>query len=366
MNTSPSPRLGGLRRRSRILVLVLLTILATPVVVVAVSPTTTGTLTHREAAGSDATFIEILGIDVHVTHAAHQPSPNSAASFDVVPPPLIVLLHGFGASTGTWDATMQHLSELGTVVAYDRPGFGFTQRPLDDHLSRLVQAHEVDPYGNDGQIAIIDALVTRFSQGGPLVLIGHSAGGSLAVEYALARPGHADLLVLVAPALLTTGGINPTVQGWLSTAPLERAAPVLMRWAARSSDRLLERSWSDPNLVPDQVRDRFRQPQAVIDWERGLWRYINASSPTDAAEGLGQLLTPALVIAGNIDRVVPATDARRVAEGLTNSRLVLIPGAGHLPHEEDPVRFMEHLTSSWPLSESRGTIPDLPDRQRPH
>jgi len=44
--------------------------------------------------------------------------------------PLILLLHGFGSSTFTWDRVGPALAQLGTVVAYDCPGFGLSQRPL--------------------------------------------------------------------------------------------------------------------------------------------------------------------------------------------------------------------------------------------
>jgi pimeloyl-ACP methyl ester carboxylesterase len=44
--------------------------------------------------------------------------------------PAFLLLHGFGASTFTWRAVWQDLALLGQTVAYDRPGFGITSRPL--------------------------------------------------------------------------------------------------------------------------------------------------------------------------------------------------------------------------------------------
>ena len=72
-------------------------------------------------ADPDSRFIELNGLNVHYKQAGSGE-------------PLIVLLHGFSASTFSWREVMQPLAAFGTVVAYDRPGFGLTERPLGDEL----------------------------------------------------------------------------------------------------------------------------------------------------------------------------------------------------------------------------------------
>ena len=81
-----------------------------------------GTKTNIEAAGVNAEFALVNDINVHV-----DTEPYSGNRVDNVP--LFILMHGFGASTFSWRYAMDSLSKQGEVLAYDRPGFGFTDRP---------------------------------------------------------------------------------------------------------------------------------------------------------------------------------------------------------------------------------------------
>jgi pimeloyl-ACP methyl ester carboxylesterase len=76
-------------------------------------------------------FVDLNGLKVHIVRV------GSGA-------PLIVLLHGFGANTSSWRRFLPPLAELGTVVAYDRPAFGLTDRPLGDALRNWPG---LNPYG---------------------------------------------------------------------------------------------------------------------------------------------------------------------------------------------------------------------------
>lgn len=70
-----------------------------------------------ELADQDSKFIYVRGIWLHYKTYGHGKQ-------------LFLLLHGFGSSTFTWDLVAPTLAQLGTVVSYDRPGFGLSQRPL--------------------------------------------------------------------------------------------------------------------------------------------------------------------------------------------------------------------------------------------
>ena len=302
-----------------------------------------GTLTIDQAAerslGARPTFLELEGIDVHVERAAFRGE---------VPPgerePLIVVLHGFGASTATWREMLPDLAVLGEVIAYDRPPFGFTERPVADA--------EVDPYGTEGQVELLGAVIDATRGDDPdreVVLLGHSAGGALAAEFALRRPGEVDALVLVAPAVLTTGG----APGWLSPVlgfpPVDRAGPWLARAAAGGAEELLERSWHDPALLTDVQRDRYDEPQQVEGWEQGLWRLVRAPSALQVSEDPGALTVPVLLVTGDDDRVVPTEDTEALADLIDDSQLSVLGRTGHVPHEESPAAFLEAVVEGWPL-----------------
>ncbi len=340
----------------------------------AVPFTSTGTLGHREAAdawvadgggwshaaGEPATFLEVLDIELHVERLPAGAGAGTGAAGDA---PLVVLLHGFGGSTATWRDTAPALAAGGAeVVAYDRPAFGFTERVLDDALDALRARLGVDLYGPDGQVALLDALLdTLLDADGagadgaarPMVLVGHSAGGTLAAEYALRRPERLAGVVLVAPAILTTGGTPAWARPVLTLPPVDRGGPFVARLAARGSDRLLEASWHDPTRVDDAMRAEYAAAQAVRDWERGLWALVRAPGTFDIAERPADLAVPVLLVTGDDDRVVPTDDTRELATLIAGAELVVLERVGHVPQEEDAAgtldaiaRFLARVTAS--------------------
>ncbi|MEL0237102.1 MAG: hypothetical protein VW952_01775, partial [Aquiluna sp.] len=85
---------------------------------------TSGTLTKEEAAaklwGDQSQFVNFAGHDVHIIEAGDPNSEN-----------LLILLHGFGASSFSYKDTLEPLAEVAHVIAYDRAAFGFTERPTE-------------------------------------------------------------------------------------------------------------------------------------------------------------------------------------------------------------------------------------------
>ena len=106
-----------------------------------------GTLTNVEAAGPDEQFENFSGLSVHVDHREYRGDCKCDA-------PLIILMHGFGASTYSWRSVIEPLRNLGEVIAYDRPGFGFTERPT--HWAG------VNPYGFEGNFRILDSIISTY------------------------------------------------------------------------------------------------------------------------------------------------------------------------------------------------------------
>ena len=194
-----------------------------------------GTLTYREAAGKDAQFATLNGLDVHVETRAYSGAVKN--------PPLIVLMHGFGASTFSWREVIDPLSKFGEVLAYDRPAFGFTERPTEWSGD--------NPFSFVGNMKLLDALLERFTQGRKVVLVGHSAGGQLAAEYARLNPAKIDALVLVDPAILTTGG-GPSGLDWFYQIPqIDRLGPILVSSIASSGNDVIRKSFYDQSKLTD-------------------------------------------------------------------------------------------------------------------
>ena len=296
----------------------------------AVPVNTSGTLTNKEAAAlswnGESEFVELAGHEVHLVTAGSQQSDR-----------LIVLLHGFGASSLTWKEVLEPLSSSGFVVAYDRAAFGFTERP--------TTIGEVNPYSSVGQLQVIDELVSRYGQGKEVVILGHSAGGALALGYALDHPEKVQKLILEAPAVYGTGGA-PSWLNWVFDIPqLDHLGPLAVSSIASSGLQILDSSYYNKDLVTDQVVANYTAPLDVIGWERAFWEFNKAPRSLNLVERLDQLSVDTLIITGDTDEIVATADSVRLNGELPDSTLEIISESGHLPNEEKPLEFVEAVIS---------------------
>lgn len=293
---------------------------------------TSGTLTNAQAAGENAQFEELGGVSVHVEQVAYSGTCDCKA-------PLIVLLHGFGASTFSWREVEEPLSKLGEVVAYDRPGFGFTERP-----TTWVQTN---PYSFTGNFNILDDLIAKLGVDRKVILVGHSAGGQLAAEYARLNPTKVSSLILVDPAILTTGGGPEGIQ-WVYDIPqVAKLGPILVSSIATSGDQLIYQSFVDKKKVTKRVLAGYHRPLKVAGWEQAFWNFATASKKNQLAGNLNHLNMPTLLITGDADTVVPTADTTKLKAMIPGSMLEIIASAGHLPHEEQPEAFMLAVERNW-------------------
>lgn len=285
-----------------------------------------GTLTNVEAAGPGAKFSKLYNIDVHIETQKYTGDCRCDA-------PLIVLMHGFGASTFSWRKVIEPLGKYGEVIAYDRPAFGFTERP--------AITLGVDSYGFEANFGILNDLIAQYGTKRPVVLVGHSAGGQLAAEYARLNPAKVQGLVLVDAAIITTGG-SPDGLSWFYQIPqIDKLGPILVSSIAQTGDDLLRRSHFDQSQVTQDVYDGYHQPLKVKGWERAFWRFATASRKNDLLANLGTIKTPTLLISGVADTVVPVADQAKLKAKIPGSELVLIEKSGHLPQEEQPKAFLD-------------------------
>ncbi|NTW44354.1 MAG: alpha/beta hydrolase, partial [Anaerolineaceae bacterium] len=140
-------------------------------------PKLEGTQSAKSLADPDSQFVQINDVEIHV---------KSSESGE----PAFLLLHGFGASLYSWNSVIGPLSEQGKVIAYDRPAFGLSERPL-----KWVGQN---PYSSEAQIALVLGLLDYYNLQ-KAILIGNSAGGSIAMQFALAYPERVSALILVDP-----------------------------------------------------------------------------------------------------------------------------------------------------------------------
>lgn len=284
-------------------------------------PAIENTRSPDELAGPQGGFIEMNGLRVYYELSGQGQ-------------PFYVLLHGFGASTFSWREVTGSLAEMGTVLVYDRPGFGLTQRPLE--------WEGLNPYSPQANQELLVAFLDHFGVD-KAVLVGNSAGGTLAMQAALRFPERIEALVLVDPAVYSGGGAPAWIRPLLATPQLRRLGPLFVRRIFSSAENLIGMAWYDPNRITPEILDGYERPLQVANWDKALWELTLASRESDLASRLKEIQVPTLVMTGEDDRIVPVEESIRLSGELPDAQLEVFPKCGHVPQEECPVEFMDAL-----------------------
>ncbi|MEZ4608292.1 MAG: alpha/beta hydrolase [Deinococcales bacterium] len=252
----------------------------------------------------------------------------------------LVLLHGFGSNALSWEALLKPLSNYGTVAAFDRPAFGLSTRGLKD-------SWQSNPYTPESQVAITLAMTSEL-KAAKTVLVGNSAGGTIALQTALARPEQFAGLILISPAVYASGGPPSWMRPLLFLPQSTHVGPIIARqFAGEAGKGLLEAAWSDPNRISDQIRENYALSQKVANWDKSLWEMIRANEAQKFdPESLKALEIPVLIIAGEQDKIIPLADNEKLAQALTQAKLVRLPDCGHVPQEECPEATLATI-STW-------------------
>jgi pimeloyl-ACP methyl ester carboxylesterase len=306
-----------------IVIIVLLLILLIAPLLIPVPPLE-GTVPPEQLADPDSRFVDVNGLQVHYKTAGQGE-------------PTLLLLHGFAASVFSWRETMEPLSEIGTVIAFDRLAFGLTERPLPGEWPGE------NPYSPEAQADLTVALLDTLGAD-TAVLVGHSAGGTIAVLTALHHPERVEALVLVAPAIYHEGGTPGWARPLLRIPQVRHLGPLLVRSISALGEELMRSAWHDPGKITSEIMAGYKKTLQAANWDRALWEFTLASHPLDLPDQLDEITMPVLVITGDDDRIVPTDQSVHLADELPNAKLMLIPECGHLPQEETPDQFLQAVT----------------------
>lgn len=227
----------------------------------------------------------------------------------------LLLINGFGADVSDWEPLTALLPDR-ELIAFDQPGMGqstFTPRPV--RMSALARM----------TVAVLDHCGIERAD-----VLGYSLGGVLAQELACTAPERVRRLVLAAttPGVPSMGPPPAAIRLLMSsrryTDP-EFAADVLKRLAGGRTAR-------DPDMLRAAVQRRLAEPANPQALRRQLWSGLGWS----AQRRLPKLRIPTLVLYPGDDPLVPISNAHRLASLIHDSRLEIIPGAGHLFLFDDP------------------------------
>jgi pimeloyl-ACP methyl ester carboxylesterase len=246
--------------------------------------------------------------------------------------PVLVLLHGNGVLADDFEHSglLDRAAEHYRVIAFDRPGFGYSERPRSKVWTPQAQArllhHALQEIGVDSAI-----------------VLGHSWGTLVALSMALEVPDFVRGLVLL------SGYYYPSLRADVVTAgPAIPVVGDLMRYTVSPLvTRMLWRPLTKKVFAPQQVDPRFDE---IPVWMMLRPKQLRASAAETAmmvpsamslVKRYPELKVPAMVLSGTKDGIVDfGHNSERLSERLPDSELQLQPGVGHMIHYARPDEVM--------------------------
>jgi pimeloyl-ACP methyl ester carboxylesterase len=251
--------------------------------------------------------------------------------------PTLVLAHGYALSQHAWHYQRRDLTDRLRLVCYDQRGHGASGEAAAGDYSMQALGRDL--------AAVLDATVP---EGAPVVLVGHSMGGMSVLSFA---DQHPDRLADVAGvALVSTAGGNVIAGGAFTVGSATLAA---LRGSARSrlpgdgrgGGGTDPAGWQEapPTDLAFLLTRSVGLNPAADPAHVAFTEQLMVQTPGRVKAALGPTLTslrlahvaerlrmPALVLVGDGDRLTPLGQARRLAAGMADARLVVLPRVGHM------------------------------------
>jgi len=236
---------------------------------------------------------------------------------------VVVLVHGNAAPLFSWDNNIKALTAAGfKVIRYDLYGFGFSDRPDLNYTRELYdrQLHE---------------LLSELNIEDPILLVGTSQGGSIAVEFTANHPEKVKKLALLSPF------INELPMKFI--IGLVRVPGIGDYLASVAFDRINlnypNKVFADTESIPPEYTERYREQLSYKGFKRARLSNLRSDSLTDftdSYEKVGATGIPVLLTWGTADIVIMENSITGILKAIPEAEYHEIEGGGHLVHYENP------------------------------
>ncbi len=221
---------------------------------------------------------------------------------------VVVLLHGWGQTKKNFDTLATYLSKKFRVIRFDFPGFGSSPQPQADWKIKDYSHMTAE---------LLKKLKIKTVHG----IIGHSFGGRVIIKGFSTKALTAERVVMIGAA-----GPKPSIKfkkvifkAIAKTGKAVTALPGLQALRPALRSRLYKAAGSTDYLDAQSMQKIFLNT-------------INEDLLPEAAS----ITAPVLMIWGENDTEVPLRDAERMKEQLGHATLIVVPGAGHFVHNDEP------------------------------
>jgi len=242
--------------------------------------------------------------------------------------PDVLLIGGLGDTVESWQFQLDGLADRYRLTAFDNRGAGRTALE-DENLSATLIA--------DDAAALLSALGVEAAH-----VAGFSMGSAIAQELALRHPNRVRSLVLTSTYRRPDALFRSQLDFWRwlpEVAPSERSFyEAFFTWV------YTPRAHADGTV--DQIVEEamaFAHQQPV----EGFQAQVDACKSHDAADRLGEVAVPTLVLAGEFDNILPPRCSRAVAETIPGAQFEVMPEQAHQPFQEIPDAWNARVDAFW-------------------
>lgn len=259
-------------------------------------------------------FVTVNGLRLHVLESGEAGRPA------------IVLLHGIARHAHTFDHIARDLSRSSRVLAVDMRGHG-------DSAWSPEGAYLVQDYVRDLEGLVSELRLTK------VTLLGNSTGGRVAQVYAGLHPDRVDKLVVE--------DVGPERPQNIADAFARRVEQEKNGWA--SEDELVAQLATQNGRTPEPLLRAYahfglkRRDDGRLIWKRDP-NLVKGFVETELWDSVRRITAPTLYVIGGGSRIVPPETQQKLKDSLPNVRIVVMPGLGHYPDEEDTAGFMKIVT----------------------
>ena len=237
--------------------------------------------------------------------------------------PTLILLHGIARHAHTFDHIAPHLARTYQVIALDMRGHGDSGWSPDG-------AYLVEDYVKD-LAALVDQL--RLPK---VSLLGNSTGGRVAQVYAGLHPDRIDKVVVE--------DVGPERPQSIADALGRRFEREKNGWA-NEDELVAQLVMQNPRTPEPRLRTYAHYGVKTREDGRLIWKrdpnLVKGFIETELWESVSKITGPILYVLGGASRIVPPETQTKLKQTLPNVRIVVMPGLGHYPEEDDTTGFMK-------------------------
>ncbi|PWA12329.1 alpha/beta hydrolase [Pueribacillus theae] len=249
----------------------------------------------------------------------------------------IVLLHGGMLSSGDFIDVIKLAAKQGYhAIAFDRPGYGYSERPKQIEMTPIFQAK------------LIHKALKKLRINKPIILVGHSWSGTMTLSYALQYPSEVAGIVTLGAAMYKEG--YPAEHGdflsKLVTTPI-LGSFILNTLLKTPLGKGMANAMATATFEPEKVPEGYREKVYALGFRPGHFKANREDvlafpeTSKNLSSRYKEINIPAMIIVGEKDPFGTIEQAQRLKNEIPHATLMLIPNIGHMIPELHPEIVMD-------------------------